>query len=199
MESAGHDSRLAVIWSGDGDWAGFVRGLTREFNAAGVPVVGLKSRSWLTQRPAKNPDLAGQDLARIVRTYLTAWGADSILLVGYSRGADLLPFAVARLPADLRNRVGLLALVSPAVNANFNFHLVDLISDKHRPDDLELAPEVRRLAGVPILCVYGTLDKSALCPQLEAGIAQTVARESGHHMEDPEGLGRLILARWGKG
>jgi type IV secretory pathway VirJ component len=197
VASTTRDARLAVIWSGDGDWAGFVRGVTRELNASGVSVVGLKSRSWLTQRPEKNADLAGQDLSRILRTYLTRWNADSVLLIGYSRGADLLPFAVSRLPTDLRRRVGLLVLVSPAVNANFGFHWIDLLSNKRRPDDLELAPEVRKLAGTRILCIYGTLDRSALCPELEAGIAQTIARDSGHHMEDAEGLARLILERWG--
>jgi type IV secretory pathway VirJ component len=197
VTSTTRNSRLAVIWSGDGDWAGFVRGITRELNASAVSVVGLKSRSWLTQRPEKNADLAGQDLSRILRTYLTMWNADSVLLIGYSRGADLLPFAVSRLPADLRKRVGFLVLISPAVNANFGFHWIDLISNKRRPDDLDLAPEVRKLAGLRILCVYGTLDQSALCPVLEAGVAQTVARESGHHMEDPEGLVRLMLERWG--
>lgn len=192
------DSRLAVIWSGDGDWAAFVRGLAREFNESGVSVVGLKSRSWLTQSPAKNSDLAGQDLTRVLRTYLTAWKADSVLLIGYSRGADLLPFAVSRLPTDLRGRIGLLVLVSPAVNANFTFHWIDLVSNRRRADDLELAPEVRKLTGLRILCIYGTLDKSALCPALEAGVAQTIARESGHHMEDPEGLARLILESWAR-
>jgi type IV secretory pathway VirJ component len=187
---------LAVIWSGDGDWASFVSGLARELNRSGVSVVGLKSRSWLTQRPAKNPDLAARDLSRILRVYLADWGGDSVLVVGYSRGADLLPFALSRLPPDLRSRIGLIALISPAINANFDFHWVDLLSNRRRPTDLDLRAEVRKLASFRVVCIYGTEDRSALCPTAEPGLMQIVARDRGHRMDDPEGIGRILLDWW---
>jgi type IV secretory pathway VirJ component len=184
---------LAVLWSGDGNWAGFVQGLTRELNAKGISVVGLKSRAYLTGAPRKTPEAAGRDLARMLRAYLKAWSADSLLLIGYSRGADLLPFGISRLPEDLRSRVSLLGLISPAVNANFEFHLRDLISNPRRSSDLELLPEVRKLRGLRILCIYGVEDSSALCPVAEAGLLQPVARERGHRMDDPAGTADLLL------
>jgi len=190
---AGARPTLAVLWSGDGNWAGFVQGMTRELNAKGVSVVGLKSRAYLTATPHKSPDAAGRDLARMLKAYLEAWHADRVLLIGYSRGADLLPFAVSRLRDDLRSRVGLLGLISPALNASFEFHLTDLISNKRRPGDLDLLLEVRKLRGLPILCIYGVEDSSALCPLAEAGLLLPVARARGHRMDDPAGTADLLL------
>ena len=190
---AGAGRTLAILWSGDGNWAGFVRGLTRELNAKGVSVVGLKSRAYLTAAPPKGPDLVGTDLARLLRGYLTTWKPDSVLLIGYSRGASLLPFAVSRLPEDLRSRVSLLGLISPSVNVNFEFHLVDLVSNPRRATDVELLPEVRKLRGLAMVCVYGVEDKSALCPVAEPGLLQVVPRARGHRMDDPTGLADLLL------
>jgi type IV secretory pathway VirJ component len=182
-----------VLWSGDGNWASFVHELARALNARGVGVVGLKSRAYLTAQPPKTPDLAGRDLERVLGTYRAAWHADTLLLVGYSRGADLLPFAVARLPDSLRSRVGLLGLISPAVNASFQFHWNDLISNPHRASDLELLPEIRKLRGLRILCIYGVEDRSALCPVAEPGLLEPVAQSGGHHRDDPAGIATLLL------
>jgi len=59
-------------------------------------------------------DRVVQDLTRILRHYLPAWNRQKVVLVGYSMGADVLPFLISRLPADLvtctemsgRHRVG---------------------------------------------------------------------------------------------
>jgi type IV secretory pathway VirJ component len=190
----GPSRTLAILWSGDGNWASFVHDLTRELNARGIPVVGLKSRAYLTGPPPKNPERAGRDLALLLRAYLTAWGADSALLIGYSRGADLLPFAVSRLDPELRQRIEVLALISPSVNASFEFHWRDLVSNQRRASDLATLPEVRKLRDLSMLCIYGTEDGSALCPTAEPGLLQTVARASGHHMDDPAGIADLLLA-----
>jgi type IV secretory pathway VirJ component len=184
---------LAVLLSGDGDWAGFDKGLSAALNARGISVVGVKSRSWLTARPHKDPDIAGRDLARILAAYLPAWRADSVVLIGYSRGANLAPFMLTRLPAEVRRRVALLALLSPTNALNFTFHEIDLLTFRHRPDDIEVLPEVRRIKGVPILCVYGTRDAESLCPRAESLPVKVVALEQGHRMTSPEEVARLIV------
>src|ERR1043166_1332631 len=185
---------LAVLLSGDGDWAGFDKGLAAELNARGIPVVGLKSRSWLTARPRKDPEIAGRDLGRILAAYLPAWRADSVLLIGYSRGANLSPFMLTRLAPEVRGRVALLALLSPTNALNFTFHDIDLLTFRHRPDDIEVLPEIRKLTGVRMLCVYGTRDNESLCPHADAPPMKTFALDQGHRMTSAKEVARLILS-----
>jgi type IV secretory pathway VirJ component len=184
---------LAVLLSGDGDWAGFDKGLAAELNARGISVVGLKSRSWLRARPRKDSEIAGRDLGRILAAYLPAWRADSVLLIGYSRGANLSPFMLTRLAPELRGRVSLLALLSPTNALNFTFHEIDLISFRHRPDDVEVLPELRKLTGVRMLCVYGTRDTESLCPHADAVPMKIFALDQGHRMTSADEVARLIL------
>ena len=42
----------------------------------------------------------------MIRYYLAHLDKKRVLLIGYSQGADVLPFAVNRLPAATRARVG---------------------------------------------------------------------------------------------
>lgn len=184
---------LAVVLSGDGNWAGFDKGLARELNLRGISVVGLKSRSWLNAAPRKTPDQAALDLTRILARYTEAWNADTVLVVGYSRGADIAPFMVARLDSAWRRRMPVLVLLSPSHYASFEFHLSDLFSDKRRPTDIPLLPELEKLRGLPILCIYGDEDPGALCPDAPPGLMKVVARRQGHRMENPEDIVPLIL------
>ena len=48
------------------------------------------------------------DLARIIRHYLQAWNKKRVVLIGYSLGADVLPFLANRLPEDVSrpHRIG---------------------------------------------------------------------------------------------
>ncbi|MDB4948341.1 MAG: virulence factor family protein [Gemmatimonadetes bacterium] len=149
-------------------------------------------RAYLSRR--RTPDETAADVARIARHYMGAWRRGSLVLVGYSRGADTAPFAANRLPADLRARLSLVALLGPSTYANFEFHWADLVSSTPRPDDLPTAPELVRLRGTRVLCVYGTGEKDSLCRAADPAAVTLVSREGEHHFDGNfRSLGDLIL------
>ncbi|HEU4585222.1 MAG TPA: AcvB/VirJ family lysyl-phosphatidylglycerol hydrolase [Gemmatimonadaceae bacterium] len=172
-------AELAILLTGDGGWADIDKEISDSLARHGIPVVALNSREYLSTR--RTPQGVADDVARIIRFYARAFGRQALLLVGYSRGADVMPFVANRLPNDLRSRVRLVALLGLAPNANFKFHLIDLVSNHHRADDLPTLPEVQRLHGTPILCFYGVKEKEAACSSLPDSVATTVAMPDGHH------------------
>ncbi len=176
---------LAVLMTGDGGWAAGDRGLSAALAARGVPVVGLSSPRYLVH--ARTPEETGRDLARILDHYVAAWRRDSVIVIGYSRGADIVPFMVSRLPTPLRRRVALVALLGPSQWAGFRFNPIDLVSDVHRGGDLAVAPEIVRLRGIRVLCVYGRRDHDAICPTLDSTVARPVVRDGGHEITGREG------------
>lgn len=187
-------STFAVIITGDGGWAPADRGISNALAAHNVPVVGLSSPRYLAS--ARTPEQTARDLARVIRHYVTAWGRSRVAVIGYSRGADLAPFMVSRLPDDLRRRVVLVALLGPSEWAGFQFHVIDLVKNTHRDGDLPVAPEIDRLRGTPVLCVYGRGDRDAICPSLDATLARPIVRSGGHEIAGREGpaLADSILA-----
>jgi len=169
---------LAVVISGDGGWASIDKQIGESLAAAGVPVVGLNSLHYFWK--ARTPEQASADLTRILRHYLSAWHASDVVLVGYSRGADVLPFMTARLPEDLRGRVRLVALVGLSRRAGFEFHFADLFRGENRTDR-PTVPEIQRLRGIRLLCVYGADEEDSACRDLPRNLAVEVELPGGHH------------------
>jgi type IV secretory pathway VirJ component len=180
LRGRGDDGRLAIIVSGDGGWASIDRQIGEAFVASGISVVGLDALRYFWK--ARRPEQMGADLTRIVRHYLEAWGKRDLLLVGYSRGAEALPFMASRLAPDLRDRVRLVALLGAGRSTTFEFHVTDWLGHAEAGSAHEAtAPEIEKLRGLRVLCLYGTDEKDSVCPSLPAAAATSTPVEGGHH------------------
>lgn len=183
---------LALLLTGDGGWAALDRGVAAALNERGVPVVGWSTLQYFWH--ARTPEQAAADTARLLRHYLAQWQRERVLLVGYSFGADVLPFIVARLPEDLRARVRLVTLLGLSRRASFEIRVADWLRG---PDAAALPtlPEIARLHGVPLLCVYGAGESDDPCPELAAGGASVERIGDGHHLGgDYAAIAAQILA-----
>lgn len=174
---------MAFFISGDGNWAEADRDFAKVLSAHGIPMVGLEARTYLT-RFHPDPDEAAADAEDVIRKYLSAWDRDRLVLVGYSRGADMMPFVMDRLPADLRSKVVGMVLIGPVPNASFEFHLRDLVENVRRPDDVPLLPEVERLAGLPMLCIRGEEEHDTLCREVSPDLMDITEHKGGHVIHD---------------
>lgn len=170
---------FAVLLSGDGGWAGIDRQLAAKLSAAGVPVVGLDSLRYFWS--VRTPEGLAQDLDRVLRAYAAQWKKSRALLIGYSQGADVLPFAVNRLAAPSRALVAHTVLIGPGEKASFEFRLSNWLSrDKGgRP----LRPELERLTAANTLCIYGTNDRDTICPQVPSDQVTPVPMAGDHHFD----------------
>lgn len=187
----GPDSTLAVLLSGDGGWAAGDRAMAAELVHRGLAVVGLDVPSYLQTKKA--PDITGADLARLLRHYSGRWHVRRLVLIGYSHGADLLPFMVSRLPYDLRSRIDLVALLSLEPRASFEFHVADIFAQVQRKDALPVLPELQRLAGMRLLCIRGENDRNSLCASLPPGLARVEVRPGGHRITKGEAKATVDL------
>lgn len=169
---------LAVILSGSGGWVGLDPQMAKNFAQRGVPVVGISSLAYFWK--PRTPDSASQDLARILDHYLAAWHKERAIVVGYSQGADIVPFMVSRLPGPLRSRVSLVALIGPDDAAEFRLHPDGWMSGTRPEPHPPVAPEVARLKGLKVICVYGDKEAGSLCPQLDRNRVERFELTGGH-------------------
>jgi type IV secretory pathway VirJ component len=183
VPAAGDGKRFAVLLSGDGGWAGIDKSLGTALAAQGVPVAGFDSLRYFWS--ARRPDELAADLDRVIRYYAARWGRSDVLLVGYSQGADVLPFALNRLPPATRASVRLTALLGPGQKASFEFHLANWIGPS---GDLAIAPEALKLRAANTLCIYGLEEKDSLCPELAPEHARAMPLAGGHHFGGEYGV-----------
>jgi type IV secretory pathway VirJ component len=127
------------------------------------------------------------DTQAIAGPYATAWHRERLVLVGYSRGADVAPFVVNRWSDDLRRRLALVALVGLADHASFEFHWKDILYDVRRQSDRPTRPELERIRGARILCVYGRGESDSLCPSLDPATVHQARHPGGHVLDATSG------------
>ncbi|HEY4213843.1 MAG TPA: AcvB/VirJ family lysyl-phosphatidylglycerol hydrolase [Steroidobacteraceae bacterium] len=167
---------FALLLTGDGGWAGLDQELATRLAADGVSTVGLNSLKYFWSE--RTPTGAAKDVARVIRHYLAAWNKTRVLLVGYSFGADALPFIVNRLPPDLKSQLLSLSLLGLSANASFQVSVADWIGgDSGGP---ATQPELTALGAVPVLCLYGEGDKDTICPTANGKITREHIGK-GHH------------------
>ena len=181
-----------MIWSGDGGWRDLDKTIGEILAQRGVPVVGVDCLRYFWQQ--RDPDRVAADLARILATARAAWHTPDALVIGYSFGADVLPFAVNRLPASEREHVVLLSLLGLEPRAPFEIEVSGWLGETDENAPLVL-PELQRFDASRLQCVYGEEEEDTLCTAPELARAEIVKLSGGHHFDgDYEKLADAILA-----
>ncbi len=182
---------VAIMLSGDGGWAGLDQGVAAEVTARGIPVVGLDSLRYFWT--ARTPAGIAADLDRMIRYYLPYFRKQHVILIGYSQGADVLPFAVNRLPAAARADLALVALLGISPHALFEFHLSSWLADSDSGP--ATGPELKALGRTPLVCIYGADEDDSPCRTLDPKSAKVVRLTGGHHFDgNYAGLADTVLA-----
>lgn len=171
--------QFAVMLSGDGGWRRIDQRISKTLRAEGVPVAGFLTPDYFRKR--RSPEEAACALERVIRFYEAAWQRPKVILIGYSRGADILPFMISRLPDDVRASITTIALLGLEDSIDFKYHPSWIPFVHWHEPQFPVAPEVEKLRGARILCFYGEKEKNSLCRALDPALATSIAEPGSHH------------------
>ncbi len=170
---------FVVLLTGDGGWASLDETVSMALSAEGFPVIGINSLHYYWK--ARTAQEAAAAVARTIEHYSESLSRSRVILIGYSFGADVLPFIVNRLPAPLRLRVDRIVLIGPSQSAIFEVKVSGWIPG--HPDNGEpLAPELAKLDAGKVLCLYGAEEHRSSCPALARMGARSDTIGAGHHL-----------------
>ncbi|MFL6620753.1 MAG: AcvB/VirJ family lysyl-phosphatidylglycerol hydrolase [Povalibacter sp.] len=183
---------FAILISGDGGWAGLDKKVAAALAGKGVDVVGLDSLRYFWSK--RTPQGLASDVDRVIRYYATHWHKPKVILMGYSQGADVMPFVMNRLPSQSRQLVVHTVLMGLGENASFEFHVGNWLGGDQ--DAIPILPEASKLSAQSTLCIYGSDEDDSLCPKLAPASAYAQSLPGGHHFDGAyEELADLILER----
>jgi type IV secretory pathway VirJ component len=183
------DDLFVILLSGDGGWANIDKDIGEQLNRSGVPVIGWNSLQYFWSE--KTPEQASHDLARTIAHYQQTWQRPRVLLIGFSMGADVLPFMINRLPDAAKSAIADTVFLGLGRTVDFQFHVTSWIgsSDDGRP----IAPELATLKGMSLLCIYGKDDEDTMCGDKPVGL-DVVELPGDHHFDgDYQRATQLIL------
>lgn len=188
---------FAVFFSGDGGWASIDRSIAGYLVDRGVTVIGVDSLRYYWS--SRKPEEAAADLARVIDYYSDKLKLSKVVLVGFSFGAEILPFLVHDLPSEIEAKVKLLALLSPASGADFVIHISGWIGYDDTSDNVPILPVVKKLKNLEVLCIWGSEEGPELCGEL-GGVTNvkwnSEVLPGAHHFNgDYDAVGALIMKR----
>ncbi len=183
---------MAVVLSGDGGWRDLDKTIAEDLQRQGVPVVGLDSLRYFWSK--KTPDQTAATVAALIETFTARWHADEVALIGYSFGADVMPFVYNRLPENLRAHVALLALLAFSKSADFQITVRGWLGEPPGADAIASLPEADKISPRLMQCFYGHDETDTACPALASRGVETYRRNGAHHFDgDYQALADLIL------
>ncbi|NYH20276.1 virulence factor family protein [Paraburkholderia bryophila] len=197
LPAAHPNGLMAIVISGDGGWRDLDKTIALALQKDGVSVVGMDSLRYFWSE--KSPAQTSRDLARIMQTYGARWHAQHIALVGYSFGADVMPFAYNRLPDTLKSKVSLIALLGFAPDADFQIRVGGWLGMPASDKALKVQPELAHVPPSLMQCFYGEDEKDTLCPALGKTGVEVIRTSGDHHFgRDYNALEQRILSSFKK-
>jgi type IV secretory pathway VirJ component len=193
LPAAQPGSLMAVIYSGDGGWRDIDKQIGELLVRENVPVLGVDSLRYFWRE--KTPDDVARDLAEILSRYRAAWGTPKVVLIGYSFGAGILPFAYNRLSEEERASIVQISLLGLESRAVFEIHLSAWLGAPPPVDGPLVLPELQRIDLGLVQCFFGVEEKETLCRAPELAPAEIISTAGGHHFDgDYVALARRILS-----
>lgn len=183
---------MAIIITGDGGWAEIDKNIAKILAEKGIPTVALDSLSYFWK--ARTVEETTQDVETVIAQYLEKWNKKKVILVGYSFGADVLPFIANKLSTKTQKQVALVALLGMGKTAAFEFRLSSWMDADKSSDRLPLLPEVEKMKWAHAICVYGVDDEAANCVPTEALGVKIIRMTGDHHFDEKyeELVGHII-------
>lgn len=120
------------------------------------------------------------------------WKRDSVVLAGYSFGADVMPFVCNYSGEPFTKKVKHIVLMLPYTSTDFEIHLTEMMGIATH-DAYSVVDEVNKLTK-PILFIVGTEKGQFPVHTLTNRNYEVITEGGGHHFDDQPGkVAALVL------
>jgi len=178
-EASAHTKPLVFYISGDGGLNRFSNELCTAINKEGFDVDAMDSKSYFWSQ--KTPARTAEDISDFLSKKIARRPNQQIVLIGYSFGADVLPFVLNRLPKNIADKIKVSFLMASSGSTDFVIHIADLFGSGKRRG-MDVLSEVNKISNQKIVILNSSDDK-----QLDPGKITikhiTEVLHGGHHFD----------------
>jgi type IV secretory pathway VirJ component len=144
--------------TGDGGMVRFDTDMSKNYDANGYSFIALNSLKYFFT--PKSPAKLASDVVPLIKSYSEVWKKKNIILVGFSFGAEIIPFLYERLTDELQKKVKLVVLLTPSGTSDFHIHFRDMIGMDRKKETYNVVEETAKIKSSKILAVYGNEEKN---------------------------------------
>jgi type IV secretory pathway VirJ component len=177
-KSQDSNSTVALLISGDGGWYSFEQSIADSLAGLGISTIGFDSKKYFWNR--RTPEETAGDVAKAVNYYSREWGKNRFLLIGYSLGAEIIPFIINRMPVEMKSKIDMAVLLSPGINTDFEIHITNMLGMGSYQNTFNVMSEIKKMSQLPVQCIFGEDEKSPV-PGILAGTPVKIRIIPGDH------------------
>jgi len=172
----GKNDYYVIFFTGNGGWRDLAQSVTQYLNSKGISVLAINTKKYLWSE--KKPAQIACDLESLIDCYSTKWGPEKVVLMGYSMGAEVLPFAVNCLEDKYRSELIDLILIGPWQKATFKVNLLDYVMEVNRGDDIYDELQKLKMKRTYVICDD---NKISICNKGLDNVIDHDHLGGGHH------------------
>lgn len=175
-----HDKPILFYISGDGGLNKFSVGLCQSLNDKGFDVIALDAKTYFNDK--KTPEQTTLDIAGYLSKKLTGRANRKIALIGYSFGADVLPFILNRFPKNIMDDVEVSFIMASSGSTDFEIHWLDMFgSNKKR--SMDVVDEINKISNQKIIIINGSDENNLDINRIHLKKYTLVVLPGGHHFD----------------
>jgi type IV secretory pathway VirJ component len=175
-----HEKPLLFYISGDGGFNKFSTNLCEALNKDDYDVVGLNARTYFDDK--KTPEQTTVDITNFLSKKLTGRKNRQVVFIGYSFGADVLPFVLNRLPANFQDKVKTSFLLASSGSTDFEIHWSDIFGGSTKRS-MDVVAEINQLQNKKIVIMDGSDDRNLNRKKITLNKFTFVVLPGGHHFD----------------
>ena len=186
-----HDKPLIFYISGDGGLNKFSSGLCEALNKKGYDVCALNAKSYFYDK--KTPEQTTSDIANYLSQKLKERTSRQIVMIGYSFGADVLPFVLARLPKNMLDQTRVSFLMAPSGSTDFEIHWSDIFGGNAKRS-MDVVSEINKLENAKLVIISASDDGYLDVRKITLKKYTHEVLPGGHHFDgDTDEIVKVII------
>ncbi len=191
----GNDKMPLVLYiSGDGGLNSFTNDFCKGVNQSGYTVTAINSKSYFWNK--KTPEQVAAELSTYLDGVFKGRANQQLLIIGYSFGADVMPFILNRLGAGVKGHVLRTILMAPSATTDFVIRVADMWGTAKKRS-MDVVAEVNRAAGQRIVAILPGDDNDFPVQAVKLPGFKTLVLKGGHHFDgDTAGLVKIVVGHF---
>ena len=186
-----HDKPLIFYISGDGGMNKFSTSLCEAFYKKGFDVSALNARSYFWDK--KTPEKTADDINNFLTEKLSGRKNQQIVLIGYSFGADVVPFILKGVSKNIDDKILVSFLMASSGNTDFEIHWADIFGSNTKRS-MDVVTEINKLTDEKIVIISASDDKTLAVNNITLKRFTHEVLPGGHHFDgDTEEIVKVIL------
>lgn len=175
------NSPTVLYLSGDGGFNSFSTSYCELLGKQGYTVGAVNSKSFFWDK--KTADQIAKELSSTLEKLLVGKKNHLVYFVGYSFGADVIPFLVNKLTAEWKERLQAVALLEPSTSTDLEIHVSDLFGRSEVKRSMDVVAEINKMVNVRTAILLGEDEVSFPIKNIRLKNLETIYMRGNHHFD----------------